>query len=49
MVRSYQHAFELHQAGVQGSLTGGEEVSLASAFLSGDLLLLYDFAMLPLE
>ena len=51
MVGGHQHAFEVHWAGMQGGLAGGEEVGLASAFLLDDLLLQvpHDFAMFPLE
>ena len=51
MIGSYQHTFELHWAGKQGSLTGREEVSLASAFLSDHLFLQVSdgFGMLSVE
>ena len=51
VVGSGQSTFKLWWAGVQGDLTGREEVSLTSALLSNDLFLqvLHDVAMLPLE
>ena len=51
VIGSHQHAFELHWVGMQGSLTGGEKVSLAPAFLSDDLFLQVSdgFGMSPVE